>query len=73
MLAPGEYLLKPAPETAPAKPPAERPVQPIRPPAPAAEAEELPPPEDGGFKEFEPRRRAGKIATKLGLGWRKKK
>jgi len=40
----------------------------------AAEAERLPPPEqEGGFAEFEPRRRAGKLATKLGLGWRKKK
>jgi hypothetical protein len=39
----------------------------------AAEAEELPPPEPGGYAEFEPRRGAGKIATKLGLGWRKKK
>ena len=39
----------------------------------AAEVEQLPPPEKGGFAEFEPRRSAGKIATKLGLGWRKKK
>ena len=39
----------------------------------AAEAEELPPPEPGGFKEFEPRRGAGKVASKLGMGWRKKK
>jgi hypothetical protein len=39
----------------------------------AAEVEQLPPPEQGGFTEFEPRRSAGKIATKLGLGWRKKK
>lgn len=39
----------------------------------AGEAEELPPPEPGGFKEFEVRRGAGKVATKLGLGWRKKK
>jgi hypothetical protein len=39
----------------------------------AAEAERLPPPEKGGFTEFEPRRSAGKIATKLGLGWKKKK
>ena len=39
----------------------------------AAEAEQLPPPEQGGFAEFEPRRRAGKIASKLGMGWRKKK
>jgi len=40
----------------------------------AAEAEQLPAPEQGGgFAEFEPRRRAGKLATKLGLGWRKKK
>ena len=39
----------------------------------AAEAEQLPPPEKGGFAEFEPRRRAGKLATKLGMGWRKKK
>src|SRR5688500_7135902 len=36
----------------------------------AAEVDELPPPESGGFAEFEPRRRAGKVATKLGLGWR---
>ncbi len=39
----------------------------------AAEADQLPPPEQGGFAEFEPRRRAGKIASKLGMGWRKKK
>ena len=39
----------------------------------AAEAEELPPPEQGGFKEFEVRKGAGKIASKLGGGWRKKK
>lgn len=39
----------------------------------AAEAQELPPPEPGGFAEFEPRRGAGKIAAKLGLGWRKRK
>ena len=39
----------------------------------AAEASELPPPEPGGFKEFEPRRGAGKVARKLGMGWRKKK
>ncbi len=39
----------------------------------ATEVERLPPPEKGGFAEFEPRRSAGKIATKLGLGWRKKK
>jgi hypothetical protein len=39
----------------------------------AAEVEHLPPPEEGGFAEFEPRRKAGKVATKLGLGWRKKK
>ncbi len=39
----------------------------------AAEADELPPPEKGGFAEFEPRKGAGKVASKLGLGWRKKK
>jgi hypothetical protein len=39
----------------------------------AALVDELPPPEQGGFAEFEPRRRAGKIASKLGMGWRKKK
>ena len=39
----------------------------------AAQVDELPPPEKGGFAEFEPRRGAGKIAAKLGLGWRKKK
>ena len=39
----------------------------------AAEAERLPPPEKSGFAEFEPRRRAGKLAAKLGMGWRKKK
>jgi hypothetical protein len=39
----------------------------------AAEAERLPEPEKGGFAEFEPRRGAGKVASKLGLGWRKKK
>jgi hypothetical protein len=39
----------------------------------AAEVEHLPPPEQGGFAEFEVRKGAGKIAGKLGLGWRKKK
>lgn len=39
----------------------------------AAEAEALPPPEQGGFAEFEVRKGAGKIASKLGRGWRKKK
>ena len=39
----------------------------------AAEAEELPPPEPGGFREFEPRKGAGKVARRLGMGWRKKK
>jgi hypothetical protein len=39
----------------------------------AAEAEQLPPPEQGGFAEFEPRKGAGKVARKLGMGWRKKK
>ena len=39
----------------------------------AAEAEQLPPPEQGGFAEFEVRKGAGKIASKLGGGWRKKK
>ena len=39
----------------------------------AAEAEQLPAPEKGGFAEFEPRKGAGKVARKLGLGWRKKK
>ena len=39
----------------------------------AAEAAELPPPEPGGFKEFEPRKGAGKVARKLGMGWRKRK
>ncbi len=39
----------------------------------AAQAQELPPPEPGGYAEFEPRRGAGKIATKLGFGWRKRR
>jgi hypothetical protein len=39
----------------------------------AAEAEGLPPPEGGGFKEFEPRRGAGKVARKFGFGWKKKR
>ena len=39
----------------------------------AAEAEQLPPPAPGGYAEFEPRRGAGKIATKLGFGWRKRR
>ncbi len=39
----------------------------------AAEAEQLPPPEQGGFAEFEVRKGAGKIASRLGSGWRKKK
>lgn len=40
---------------------------------PAASVEDLPPPESGGFAEFEVRRGAGKVASKLGMGWRKKK
>jgi hypothetical protein len=39
----------------------------------ATEAESLPPPEQGGFAEFEVRKGAGKIARRLGMGWRKKK
>ncbi len=39
----------------------------------AAEVEQLPPPEQGGFAEFEVRKGAGKIASRLGSGWRKKK
>jgi hypothetical protein len=39
----------------------------------ATEAEQLPPPEQGGFAEFEPRRGAGKVARKLGFGWRKRR
>ena len=39
----------------------------------AAEAEQLPPPEEGGFKEYEVRKGAGKIARRFGMGWRKKK
>jgi hypothetical protein len=39
----------------------------------AAQVEQLPPPEQGGFREFEVRKGAGKIARRLGMGWRKKK
>ena len=39
----------------------------------AAEAEELAPPEPGGYAEFEPRRGAGRVARKLGFGWKKRK
>lgn len=39
----------------------------------AAEAEQLPPPEEGGFAEFEVRKGAGKLTRRLGGGWRKKK
>ena len=39
----------------------------------AAEAEELPPPEKGGFAEFQPRRGAGKVASKLGFGWKRRR
>ena len=39
----------------------------------AADAERLPPPEQGGFAEFEVRKGAGKVASRLGMGWRKKK
>ena len=39
----------------------------------AAEAEGLPPPEKGGFAEFEPRRSAGKVARKLGFGWKRRR
>ena len=39
----------------------------------AAEAEQLPPPEQGGFTEFEPRRGAGKVARKFGFGWKKRR
>jgi hypothetical protein len=39
----------------------------------ADEAEELPLPEKGGFAEFEPRRGAGKVARKLGFGWKKRR
>ena len=39
----------------------------------AAEAEQLAPPEKGGFAEFEPRRGAGKVARKFGFGWKKRR
>lgn len=39
----------------------------------AAEAEQLPPPEKGGFAEFQPRRGAGKVASKLGFGWKRRR
>jgi len=38
----------------------------------AAEAEQLPPPEKGPG-EFEIRRGAGKVASKLGFGWKKRR
>lgn len=39
----------------------------------AAEAEQLPPPEKGGFAEFQPRRGAGKVARKFGFGWKRRR
>ena len=39
----------------------------------AEEAEGLPPPEPGGYAEFEPRRGAGKVARKLGFGWKRRR
>ena len=39
----------------------------------AAEVERLPPPEKGGFAEFQPRRGAGKVASKLGFGWKRRR
>ena len=39
----------------------------------AAEAEQLPPPEEGGSREFESRRGAGKVARKFGFGWKKRR
>ncbi len=39
----------------------------------AVEAAELPPPEPGGYAEFEPRRGAGKVARKLGFGWKRRR
>ena len=63
----GEYVFVDAPEV---KRTAERAVTLT---ITAAEAEELPPPESGGFAEFQPRRGAGKVARKLGFGWKKKR
>jgi hypothetical protein len=40
---------------------------------PAADVDKLPPPEKGGFAEFEVRRGAGKVASKLGFGWKKRR
>ena len=39
----------------------------------AEEAERLPPPDPGGYAEFEPRRGAGKVARKLGFGWKRRR
>jgi len=39
----------------------------------AAEAESLPPPPEKGAGEFEIRRGAGKVARKLGFGWKKRR
>jgi hypothetical protein len=39
----------------------------------AEAVEELPPPDPGGYAEFEPRRGAGKVARKLGFGWKKRR
>jgi hypothetical protein len=40
---------------------------------PAADVDKLPSPEKGGFAEFEVRRGAGKVASKLGFGWKKRR
>ena len=40
---------------------------------PADDVERLPPPEKSGFAEFQPRRGAGKVASKLGFGWKKRR
>jgi hypothetical protein len=39
----------------------------------ATEAENLPPPPENGPSEFEMRRGAGKVARKLGFGWKKRR
>ena len=65
--ADGEYVFVDAPEV---KRTAERAVTLT---ITADAAEDLPPPEAGGFAEFQPRRGAGKVARKLGFGWKKKR
>jgi hypothetical protein len=63
----GEYRFVDAPEV---KRTAERAVTLA---IPASDVERLPPPEKSGFAEFQVRKGAGKVAGKLGFGWKKRR